>query len=411
LNTGVESHAVRRNALLLAGGMICLSGMIQLVVALSTVTLVAVTGVEGILGLGPAIFLVSGALAVFPAGRLGDRVGRMPVIRVGFVCGILSALVTALGCHTESEVLVIAGFALAGAASTIVMLSRAAAAEMFAPARRARGMSLVLFGAASGAIFGPLVFGPMFSGRDLTPHDLVVPYLASGLFMVLGLALSLAVRPDPKVLGAVYAEQTEHTDAAAPLLDILRRPGVAAAMVAAVASFAVMVGVMNLSGYVAVGRGHEHGDVFTIISVHIVGMYGLILVVGDLIDRIGRRRALVAGLLIMGLSDVVLAPLDSIPGMGLSLFGLGLGWSLSYVAATTELVSLAAPVERGRLIGFTDLLSSLVGASLALGGGALYSAAGAVPLALGAALLAAAPATWIALSPRSLQAAALQPAD
>jgi MFS family permease len=152
--------------------------------------------------------------------------------------------------------------------------------------------------------------------------------------------------------------------------------------------------------------------VFTIISVHIVGMYGLILVVGDLIERIGRRRALAGGLAIMCLSNILLAPLDGIPGMSLSLFGLGLGWSLSYVAATTELVSLAAPSERGRLVGFADLLSSLVGASLALGGGALYSAAGVVLLALGAAGLAAAPALWIAVRRDALPPpAALQPAE
>ena len=38
-----------------------------------------------------------------------------------------------------------------------------------------------------------------------------------------------------------------------------------------------MASVMNLAGYVAVGRGHHQGDVFTMISVHILGMYGLIL--------------------------------------------------------------------------------------------------------------------------------------
>ena len=74
-------------------------------------------------------------------------------------------------------------------------------------------------------------------------------------------------------------------------------------MLAAVASFAVMVGVMNLAGYVAVGHGHEHGDVFTIISVHIVGMYGLVLVVGDLIDRIGRARSMAIGLMLMAVSN------------------------------------------------------------------------------------------------------------
>ena len=40
------------------------------------------------------------------------------------------------------------------------------------------------------------------------------------------------------------------------------------------------------------------------------------------------------------------------------LFGLGLGWNLSFVAATAELADRAAPAERGKLLGFNDLLSS-----------------------------------------------------
>ena len=177
---------VRRNALLLALGLVFQSGMIQLAVALGTVTIVAVTGVEGILGLGPAVFLLAGAAAVGPAGRISDRVGRMPVIRTGFVLGIGGPVVTAAGCALESGVLVFLGLALCGAAQSIVLLSRAAAAEMFPPERRARGMSIVLFGVVSGAIWGPLVFGPMFAGRALTPHDLVVPWLAAGVFTVRG---------------------------------------------------------------------------------------------------------------------------------------------------------------------------------------------------------------------------------
>jgi hypothetical protein len=50
-------HDVKRNAFLLAGGLVCNSGMFQLSAALSSLTLVAVTGVTGMLGLGPAIFL------------------------------------------------------------------------------------------------------------------------------------------------------------------------------------------------------------------------------------------------------------------------------------------------------------------------------------------------------------------
>jgi MFS family permease len=392
-----QRFPVTRNAVLLAGGLVALNGAVQLFVAISTVTLVAVTGIEGILGLGPAIYLASGALAVFPAGRLGDRVGRMPVIRGGFVAGIVAALATGAGCAVDSSALVIVGFALMGASGAIVLLSRAAAAEMFKPERRARGISFVLFGAVSAAIFGPLVFGPMFAGRSLTLDDLVVPWLSTGIFMVAGLVISFFVRPDPKTIGEAQRTAISHEPPAdaAPLRELLRRPGVPTALVGSVTSFAVMVGVMNLSGYVAIGRHHQQGDVFTIISLHIVGMYGLVLVVGDLVERLGRRNAIGLGLAVMACSNLLLWPFDGIFGMSLSLFGLGLGWSLSYVAATAELVELAAPSERGRLVGFNDLCAAMAGAILALAGGALYSATGVAALAVAATILAGAPALWV----------------
>ena len=47
------------------------------------------------------------------------------------------------------------------------------------------------------------------------------------------------------------------------------------------------------------------------------------------------------------------------PACAVSLFGLGLGWNLAYVAATTQLVDLAAPAERGRLVGLSDLTLEL----------------------------------------------------
>src|SRR5206468_3238159 len=120
-SSGAALSPARRNAVLLAGGLICLSGMIQLAVALGTVTLVAVTGISSILGLGPAVFLIAGALAVGPAGRLSDRVGRMPVLRGGFLLGIAGPAVTALGCWLTSGPLVFLGLGLCGASQAIVL--------------------------------------------------------------------------------------------------------------------------------------------------------------------------------------------------------------------------------------------------------------------------------------------------
>ena len=160
-----------------------------------------------------------------------------------------------------------------------------------------------------------------------------------------------------------------------------------------------MASVMNLSGYVAFGRGHHQNDVFTMISVHILGMYGLVLIVGGVIDRFGRRRAIVGGLGVMTLSNAALVWLGGVPGMSIALLGLGLGWCFSYVAATTELVQLSSASERGGLVGFTDLCASLVAAALALLGGLVYTASGVAALALSAAALAALPALWLAARP------------
>jgi MFS family permease len=390
---------IRRNTILLAATLTSLSGMVQLAVAVATVTLVLVTDIEGILGLGPAIFLTAGALAALPAGRLMDRYGRIPVLAGGCVAGIAGCLTTALGCAADSAPIVIAGFALVGVAQGTILLARAAAADMYPPARRARGISYVLFGALFGAALGPLVFRPLFAGKELDTDALVVPWLAAAGIMVVGLALVLMVRPDPKTIAERLhfdAGGGEH-EPAAPTREILRRPGVLTALVAAIASFAGMVSVMNLTGYLVIDHGHHQSDVFTVISLHIVGMYALVLVIGWLVDRIGRRPGEVIGLCLMALSTIALAWLDSVFWMSASLFLLGLGWNISYVAAVTELSDRALPSERGRLIGLTDQLSSFAAVVLVLAGGAVYSELGVEALAFGATACVLLPAAWILL--------------
>jgi MFS family permease len=402
LNHPMERFPVRRNMLLLSASLTCLSGMIQLVVAVATVTLVLVSGVESILGLAPAIFLATGALAAFPAGRLMDRHGRVPILAAGFAAGALGCAVTALGCAFASTAIVVVGFAFVGVANGTVLLARTAAADMVRPARKARAISFVLFGALFGAVLGPLVFSPLFAGKDLELDNLVVPWLVAGGFALLGLALTLAVRPDPRTIALALEPAAEEPVApAAPLWEIVRRPGVPTALLAAVTSFAVMVGVMNLTGYIVIGHHHEQADVFTVISAHIVGMYGLVLVVGELVDRIGRRTSEIAGLVVMGASTLPLVWVDGLVGTSVALFGLGLGWNVSYVAAAAELVTHATPAERGRLVGLSDLASGLVGATLALLGGVAYSQIGVAAVAVGATALVVLPAAILLVSHRS----------
>ncbi len=374
------------------------SAVLQLVAAVSSLTFVLVTGVEGLLGLGPAIFLTSGALAAVPAGRAMDRVGRKPVVGGGFLMAAAGCGLTALATNLGSTPLVILGFALTGAASGIALLIRTAAGDMYPPARRARGISYVLFGAVFGAILGPAVFGPLFAGRELEADALTVPWLAAGGISLLALGLVALVRPDPKRIAELIAgeEPGVPQPPAAPLREIISRPGVRPALLTALASFGVMVSVMNLSGYVVVEHHHHAQDsVFPIIGAHVFGMYALVIVVGSLIDRIGRPPALVAGLALMAASTIGLLWIESVFATAILLFGLGVGWNVSFVAATAQMADRTSAVERGKLLGFSDLLSGVFGATLALLGGYALDSIGVAALAIGATVIVVAPIVWL----------------
>jgi MFS family permease len=393
---------IRRNTALLSASLAANSGMLQLSAAVASLTLVLVLGVDQLLGLGPAIVLAAGALAALPAGRAMDRFGRVPVLATGFATGGLGGALAGLGSKLESAPVVLLGLLCVGVASGTALLARTAAGDMYPPEHRARGIALVLFGSVFGAIMGPFVFSPLLADHAIDGDSLATLWWASTGFMAVAFTLVLFVRPDPKEIGERLHTHDDEPGArtAAPLRELVKRPGVLPSLVAGQASFAVMVGIMTLTGSVVVDHHHHPGQsVFPIIGAHVIGMYALVLVIGRLIDRIGRPPALVGGLLVMALSSLSLLWVTGVVVTAVALFGLGIGWNLSFVAATATLADCAAPWERGKLLGFNDLLAGLTGATLALVGGLALSAIGVAALAIGGAVLVVVPAAWILRAP------------
>ena len=390
-------RVVRRNTAILATTLAVNSAVVQLVAAVSSLTFVLVTGVKGLLGLGPAIFLTAAACTGAVAGRAMDRYGRRPILVLGFIVGGTGCAVTALGTHTSSTVAVVLGFILTGSSSASALLVRTAAGDMYPPLRRARGLSSVLVGSVFGAILGPTVFSPLFAGKDVSADSLTVPWLSAACISLVTAAIVSRVRPDTKKIAELISPgEPDAAESSVPLAEIIRRPGVIPAMLTAFASFGVMVSVMNLTGYVVVEKHHHaQHDVFPVIGAHVLGMYALVLVVGALVDRVGRTSALASGLLVMGASALGLAWISGVPSTALLLFGLGIGWNISYVAAAAQMADLTAPSERGRLFGFNDFAASLFGAALALVGGLALETLGVGSMAIGAAILVTAPAPWL----------------
>jgi MFS family permease len=391
---------VRRNSVILAGAMAMQSASLQLSAAMSSLTFALVTGVTGLLGLGPALTMTAAALTAQPAGRAMDRSGRIPVLAAGYCIGAIGTLLLAVGSYRHSALAALPGFALLGVAGATGSLTRAAAGDMYAPAHRARGIAFVMFGSVFGAILGPTVFAPIFRGREVSAESLLVPWMAGGAMLLLASLLVLLVRPDPKVIAQAIERSSGQASAvsgtAAPLGVILRRPGAVPAIVASVVSFAVMASVMNLTGYVIV-QHHHHAQhlVFPVIGAHVLGMYLLMPIVGVIVDRVGRKQTLAAGLALLGMSAAGLNWFDDIVSIAILLFSLGLGWNISFVAATTQLADLSSAAERGKLLGFNDFVAGMAGAVFVIAGGVALDGFGVAFLALGAGLVALLPIPFL----------------
>lgn len=390
---GVDA-SVRRTMLLLAAGMAALYAMVELVAAIATLTFVAAGGPGALTGLAPALFLAAAALTALPAGRAMDRHGRARVLRAGFAAGIAGCLLAAVASSARFLPAAIAGLALAGAAVGTVMLSRTAAADMYPPQRRARAISLVLFGAVFGALLGPLAFMPLVGSGELGDSSLAPAWVGGAAFMAVGLALAGAIRADTVALGRARGRGAADAGGGAePLRAIVRRPGVPALLGGAVASWSVMVALMTLMGPALADHGHSRSAIFPVLSAHFVGMFALFPLVGAIVQRAGGPRGLAGGLVLLAASALVLPlALDSVALSALTLFVVGLGWNLSFVGASTALLDGARDAERARLLGASDLLAGLTGAALTVLAGALLATSGVTPLAIAGAALALAAA-------------------
>ena len=104
---------------------------------------------------------------------------------------------------------------------------------------------------------------------------------------------------------------------------------------------------------------------------------------------------LAGGLALIAVSTAGLVFFEDIGPTAVLLFGLGLGWNFSFVAATTALADCAAPHERGKLLGFHDLVAGFAGAALVLLGGYVLNEVGVDALALGASVIALVPILFI----------------
>lgn len=338
---------------------------------------------QWMLGIPSLMTMLGAAVVAYPIGRFMNVAGRRLGLTVGHVLGICGALLAGWAVVNEALPLFIAGIFFIGLAKGVNDLGRYAAAEANVLQRRARALSLVVFGGTVGSIAGPVLisstgnlaerFGlPRFSG----------PFLAAVIFFILMMIIvNLFLHPDPLQIARQMADAEPD---AVPVPEKGRTFSqifwgdhrAKLAVAAMIFGQLTMVLVMTITPVHMTNHHHDIGPISWVITAHTMGMFGLSFLVGWLVDRLGRVKMIAIGGLILIVS-CLLAPLSTdVLWLAIALFLLGLGWNCCFVAGSTLLTDILQPQEKSSIQGLVDTLVNIASATGAFGGGIVFWAIG-----------------------------------
>ena len=381
-----------------ATGQAATSAAIPLNAGVGAVATAKLSHHASLAGTSVGLAMLSSVAALFIAGRVSDRHGRIPVLTAGLALLTLGALTCALAIVLQVYPLLVLGTILFGCGQGPAMMHRAAAADLYPTAQRAHGVGLVASAGAIGSIVGPLLASGLVlvaaagGVREAAAPWLLVPLTAlPALLLVRGIAVD--PRDVARDLDAYFPGAEPEPEHGTPRSrrELLALRPARAAITAAALIQAAMVGVMGVTSVVLSDNGIGAAVIGLFLSAHFLGMFGLAAPLGRVADRVGRRRTIIAGVVVTAIGAV-----------GTSLFGhsllilpffflLGLGWCASWVAGTTVLADVTTPQERGRLTATNDQIVSLCGATAVITAGVVLDRFGfpVVGIGLSAILLLA----------------------
>jgi MFS family permease len=390
-------------------------------VTVNTLAAAQLSGQKALAGLAGMAVLGGSALAAYPAGYLMTRLGRHVGLTTGAAVAALGAGLAGFGIVRASFLAFLWGLFVLGMGRAALDQSRFAVAEVTPQQRRARAMSLVIWGATVGAVSGPLLAAPASNwALSLGMNTYAGPLLfTSAGYALVGLVLFITLAVDWRALveratagSSPFAVVSSAPQRRRSFREALRQPAVFAALMAMACGQAAMVLLMASVSVHMSDHGHDLGDISAVISVHVLGMFAFSPLMGQMADRLGRRTVIVAGALTL-MAGCVIAPLSlDTPWIALGQFCVGLGWSGCYVAGSALLADALGQAERASLQGANDAVVNVASAAGSLGSGLLLAAMGFTWLSVVGFAVALLPLLVVALAlPPAQQQAATSGAE
>lgn len=346
-------------ALLLANasGLISLNGLVGYQLA----------GDKSLATLGVTTYVLGSAVASYPMAVWMGRVGR----RRGFMAG---AAINIAGCGIGVAALALGSFALFCVATAIIGIYNAiglqyrfAAAEVAAPADKARAISLVLAGGVVGGVLGP-------EAAKWSRTLFATPFL--GTFAALAAFALVALAVQSRVNVPLPPQQERQAAGARPLTQVAVQPVFIVAVLTASLSYGLMNLLMTATPIAMTFHGHAFGATATVIEWHVVGMFAPGFVTGSLISRFGVLPVIGAGLLLTAAAIGVALDGISVAHFVVALALIGVGWNFMYTGGTALLTESYLPPEKARVQGANDLILFVTLGVSSISSGALVTGAG-----------------------------------
>jgi len=282
------------------------------------------------------------------AGRLGDRMGRKPVLVAGWLCGlpvpILLYFAPSWSWVVFANVLLGLNQGLAWSTTVIMKI------DLVGPKRRGFAMGL---NEAAGylALSAAALLAGFLAGTQGTRTALL---LVGGVAAVLGLLLTLAFVRESK--GHAQAEARMHAAASLPFRQVFLRASWRDRNLFSVSQAGM---VNNLNDGMAWGLFPLFftAEGLSLAEVSILGglypaVWGIAqLVTGALSDRCGRKPLIVAGMTLQGFAILSIPLLRGFHGWAAGVVCLGVGTAMVYPTLLAAIGDVAHPSWRASAVG------------------------------------------------------------